>query len=816
MIENYYKVAARTLARNPGYTVINVVGLALGLACCMILAVYVVSEWNYDRYHPDADRIFRVAEHRTVPLGEIWTPQISPAVAPAIKSGFPVVEQAARIDPVHNGMVSNGSLTCFEDRIVAADPELLDILHIPFARGNPETALDDRLSVLITEQMATKYFADADPLGQTIMIKDPFLVERHGEEPKLVEYTVTGVIEDPPSNTHFKYGFISSLAGLAGNERYEIWDGGGAYTYLKLAAGVDAAEFEKRISHIAYTYYGETLRSWGQEREYLLQPLLDIHFKSKLEGFAGWGGGGEMEPPGNSVYVYIYSVIGLLVLLIGCMNYINLSNAQSVRRSREVGLRKVVGASRMQLIRQFLGESLLVTLLAAFLGLVLAEGLLPLFNDFAGTRLQLTELANPAVLLAVIGLLLLVGLVAGGYPAFVLTAFKPVTIMKGSAVAGRRGSSMLRLLVVGQFAISLFLAISTVTVYQQLDFLRNRNLGFDKEQKLVLPFRMNTTIRDGSGALKSELMAHHSITSATASSSVPGRFIRKGALSFRAGIHDAPLALKFISCDANFIGDYGIEMIAGRTFDESQNDERGAFIINERAVKHLGYASPEEAMGQRLWESWYGRDKVIVGVTSNFHYEGTQREVEPLFMEHSSSRFDALTLTVATTGLDETLEFVESRWLAVFPGLPYEAFFLDEDFEKQFRSERQVGRLLGLVAGMGLVIACLGLLGLAAFITRQRAGEIGIRKVLGASEASIIVLFSRDFVLLVIAASLIACPAATYAMTLWLSDFTYRVEMNWMTYVLPSVLGLLLALMTVSTQAFKAAHANPVEALKCE
>lgn len=784
------------------------------MACCMVIFLYIASELTYDQYHDDAERIYRVAMYWKVPVGEFRSAGISAGVAPALKNNFTQVEYAARIMPISNMLVRNGNKHFYEDRIVYADPELFNIFTIPFVQGDRATALERPWTVVITKRIAKKYFGNENPLGKTIEIKKGGIgLVRSMSNPDSdnTDFEITGVVENPPSNTHFKYDFIVSSKQLKQNVLHQSWHGGGAYTYIKLAPNVIAKDFESQISLLAYNYIGKQLDAWAQKRRYFLQPLVNIHFYSNLRG--------EMEPPGNKTYIYVYSVIGLLVLLIACMNFINLSNARSVYRAKEVGLRKVIGAGRFQLVRQFLGESLIITIAALSFSFPLCEILLPLFNKTAATTLVFSGIVQPYVLLTLVGLVFFVGIVAGGYPAVVLTSFKPALVLKGPFYAGTKGSLMIKAMVVFQYAISIFLTIGTVTVYQQLNFMKGRTLGFDKEQKIIIPFRYNSLISKNLNTLKSEFLSHHAIIGATASSSVPGRRIEVSYLSLIDSTAEPAKGLNYIACDHDFISEYKIEMTAGRSFQKEKNDAKNAILINESAVTYLGYSSPEDAIGKRWRLGWYDGKQVsreIIGITKNFHYRGMQNNVEPLFMGYDSYAFNALTLTFSTIDLRETLDFIEKKWRELYPFLPYEGFFLDEDFNRQYRAEEQIGKLLGIITGMGLAIASLGLLGLAAFMAQQRTKEIGIRKVLGASVSSIIKLLSKQFAFLIIGANVIAGPFAYYAVNRWLENFAYRIDAGWSVFVFSGAAALVIALLTVSFQAVKAAIANPVEALRHE
>ena len=487
MLRNYLKISWRNIVRHKGFSFINMFGLSVGMACCIVIFLYVSNEFSYDKYHKDTSRIFRVAEHRKVPAGEFRSARISPAVAPALKNKFPQIENIARITPVSNGLVRHNLLSFYEDRIAYVDEDIFRIFSIPFIRGSPDSALSRPFTAVLSEKMARKYFEHQNPIGKILEIKDPRLA-RSESGLKFESYEITGVVKDPPSNTHFKYSILASIKIMAGNRTYEDWDVTSTYHYIKLRPGVDPVRFEEDMRLIAYDYYQNNLDQWGQKREYFLQPLTTIHFNSSLEGFDFRSPSTEMEPPGNIFYITIYSAVGLLILLIGCMNFINLSNARSMFRAREVGLRKVIGAQKFQLIRQFLFESFIITAISLCAALFLVNLLLPAFNQMAEIELFIKGLSEPPVMAAMACLLLFVAFVAGVYPAFVLTRYKPVTIIQGNAGKGRKGSMMMKVLVIGQFSISIFLTTCVVTIYQQLTFMRGERLGFEIEQKLIIPF----------------------------------------------------------------------------------------------------------------------------------------------------------------------------------------------------------------------------------------------------------------------------------------------------------------------------------------
>ncbi|MGD8538385.1 MAG: ABC transporter permease [Candidatus Aminicenantes bacterium] len=807
----YIRVALRHFKSKKTYSIINITGLSIGLSFCIVILLYVDNESSYDQYHQDVDRLYRVMEYRKVPAGEFYMAGISPMVATVLKDNFNQVESVGRIFPVSSVLLQVDEKRSFEDNVVYSESDIFSVLTIPFKAGNPDSALDNTSSIVLTQRMAEKYFGDEDPLGKVVTVKDPVRIRLIRKE-ETIDCVVTGVVADPPSNTHFKYDFFLPLSQFNTTWLLREWHAGATLTYLKLASGVSNTEFTKKIERLAYDYVNKELTAWGQTRKYFLQSITDIHFRREFNGLPIRD---ELEAPGNPIYLYIYGMMALLILVIGCMNFINLSNARGVYRIKEVGLRKVIGATRWQLIQQFLGESILITLFAAVCSLLFVYGLLPYFNSFAETTLTFTNLIQPHVLMAALGLVLAVGIMSGIYPAFVLTSFRPVQIFQGTKME-TRGSFALKILVIGQFAISIFLATGAMTVSKQLAFMRSGKLGFDKNFKYVMPFQRDKLVRKRVKTIKTEFLRYPNVLGAAASSSVPGRPLRTGYLSWSDDKLDKPLPLDFLSCDEDFIPEYKIDMVAGRSFDESLRDEDKAFLINEAAVPHLGYTAPEDALGDGLHESTYGRRKTIVGVVRNFHFFGLRNEVNPMYLEVSSSRYDMLSVTLSPHNLPETLRFLESKWYELFPTIPFSGFFLDDEFDRLYRKEAQMEQMLSILTGMGLLVACLGLMGLASFIVKHRTKEIGIRKVLGATIPSLMGLLSRRYVILIVLSNAISAPLAYMAMMRWLQDFTFRIHLGWELFVLAGAAALICALFPILFQALWAARANPVNSLRYE
>jgi putative ABC transport system permease protein len=810
LISNYLKTGWRKIKRQKIYSLINIAGLAAGLACCAVIILYVTNELTYDSFHPDAGRIFRVAAHRKSAIGEFRGASTAGPLASVLKADYPQVEKAVRVVPppenASHVLVVRDEKRFFENRVWFVDKDIFQLFRIPFLRGNPQTALANPYSAVITEGIARKYFGDEPPLGKTLRIEidyDTGSVEGR-------DFEITGIVENAVSNTHFKYDLLLSMATMLANlpSFEETWfEFPAKYTYVKLAPSTDIKDFEKQIQRSAAKMLTKTVTFY----EYFLQPVTGIHMNSRIHQ--------EIDAPGNWNYISIYSIIAFLILLIGCMNFINLSAALSSTRTREVGLRKVVGAQRRQLIRQFLGESFLVTVLAFIFAFGLTHILLYPFNRMAGTELSLAGLRQPIVLLSLLGLLALVGIGSGIYPAVILTAFRPVAVLQGKSAPILRGSLMQKSLVVGQFAISIFLVICTLTVFKQLNFMRGRALGFDAEQKLILRVKTNLPhLRRDYEAIKTDFLQNPSISGAAVSSSVPGDNVDSGYyMTARAEDFKNAPRLKVITVDYNFLPEYGIKMLAGRPFQRNLgNDESGAYVINLAAVRALGFSSPEEALGKDFMAHYHRKTKRIIGVTDNFHYRGMKELVEPLILDIEPSLMSAITLSVRVEKMNELMGFIRKRWDAHFPGVPFEYSFLDENFDREYRYEEQMGRLLGVITTLGIFIACLGLFGLASFVVQRRKKEIGIRKVLGASASNIVTLLSKKYVLLILVSVALASPPAWLAMNQWLRGFAYRINLGWVVFVVAAAGALTIALATVCIHGFRAAAANPADSLHTE
>jgi putative ABC transport system permease protein len=795
MFRSYLTAAWRNLWRHKGHSLLNLAGFALGMACCAVILVSVRHEHSFDNYHKDVDRVFRISlDIRTKTSNRVFAP-ISDTAGPALKADYPQVEAAARVWPWSHRLVKRESLSSYEDLVMFADASLFDVLTIPLKRGDPRTALVRPSTAVLSESMARKYFGDADPVGAVL-------------ETDLGKYEVTAVAADPPANTHLKYGLITSMATIEKRNWMNNWHSTMFYTYLKLKPGVDVAGFSKLIEHLADRYVKAQLDAWGNEYRYFLQPVRGLHLASPLRG--------EIEPPASAASLSILLVVGLFTLLIACLNFMNLATARAANRAREVGLRKVVGADKRQLVGQFLGESLLLAFISMALAVFIVGLGLRLLSAWTGAGLRVSWLFSAPVVILLAAVAVLVGLGAGVYPAFILSSFRPVAALQGALGRGRSGRAMRRLLVVVQFSISSALILGTLFMNQQVRFMKHATLGFDKEQKLVVPVRgvSRETYASVRGAF---LGGDAAVRGAALSSAIPGRPVDNYAIKIVGEADDKNQSMFHLYFDESFIPLYGIGMVAGRAFEKDMpTDIAGAFLINEAAVKAFGWKTPEEALGKRLQTGNGGRVLTIIGVTRDFHYRGLQAPVEPLAMEFNPGMLGSLTLEIDTTDVRSVLAFVEKRWKEIFPGRPFESFFLDDDFNRQYEADERVGRIFGLFMVLGLAIACMGLFGLASFTAASRTREIGIRKILGASTSRIAALLAGQFALWVLVGNLLAWPAAYLFVGRWLKGYASRITPGPIMFVLSAAAVLALALLTTSAQTIRAASANPADSLRHE
>ncbi len=799
MLKNYLKIALRTLRKHPAYAVINVAGLAVGMACFMLMMLFVQDERGYDRFHDHADRIVRVTSHYTDETGTRSFARSNPAVGPTLQNDFAEVEHTVRFQR-YRAALRYKDRVYTETGLFFAEASVFDVFSFPLVRGDPETALAAPNTVVLTETAAQRYFGDEDPMGKVVVLSDT------------LEFAVTGIARDVPASSHLRFEILLSfetyknISAARGRDLDALWTSGTFYTYALLAAPEAVAAVEAQLPAYVERYVGDQVGT-GVVYSLALQPLTDIHLRSDLRQ--------ELGPNGSLTYVYVFSAIALFILLISCINFMNLATARSAGRAREVGVRKALGALRGQLVRQFLSEAMLLSFVALGLAGVLVALALPWFNDFAGKALSLDFADHWWYVPAAFGLAMVVGVLAGSYPAFLLSAFRPAQVLKGTLRVGRWRLTLAlrRSLVVFQFALSIGIIAGTVVALQQIHYMRSQSLGFDQEQILVLPFNWEQAVQDRYETLKTELLQHTAVRHVTASGDVPGRMFTSMGYWIEGmpeGTHGGITAL---IVDPDFAETYGLDVVAGRDFSPELAANLGeTFILNEAAVAVMGL-TPDEVIGKPFRMNSSGP---VVGVMKDFHFEGLQKSLEPLVMTVWPSWFGYVSLRLDAADLPETLAYVERTWQSLRPTIPFEHFFLNDDFDRQYRAEERFGQVFAVFAVLAIFISCLGLFGLAAFTAEQRTKEIGVRKVLGASAPDIVLLLNRDVTRLVALAAVLATPIVYFAMQQWLETFAYRIDLSWGIFLLAGLAALAMTWLTVAYQSIKAALADPVKALRYE
>lgn len=818
MFKNYLKTALKQLLAHKLYSTINVLGLAVGLACSILIGLYVLDEVSYDRGWDNAERIYRVSRDYFPTEARVAgrTPaSINAPFAPQLQAEFPQVEASARLFPGAQTLVRRDEVSFQENRLMFVDASFVDIFSFEWLQGDPAQALVDPFSLVLTESMAAKYFGTDNPVGQVLT----FVYTAD------VPMQVTGVIRDLPDNTHLVMNAMLSmntLTTLSGPEALNNWNASTDYhSYIRLQPGADIANLETRFPAFMDRHVGENASA---TTGITAMAIADIHLRSTRTE--------ELRTSGSLSNVYALAAIGICILLIACINFMNLSTARSSQRAKEVGMRKAVGAEHGQLIRQFLTESVGVALLAMMIALVMVELLLPWFNGFVGKSLNLNYLQAP-VLVSLVVVVLLVGLVAGSYPAFVLASFQPVQVLKAGVNQGRKGALFRKVLVTLQFAIAIVLIVATSVIYSQMNFARQMDIGLEKEQVVVLsgsPFRgMGTQW----SAMKQRLLQHPGITQVSSSHYTPFMHDDNAIpVQLESNAATELLNIKFMSVDYDFFATYGIEVLAGRDFSEERGDQivfpdvgvaaSGGFMLNESAARLHGW-SAEAAAGQWLWLNLGAPVQFqILGVVEDSYFESLARPLEPMlffvppdgFRGTPSLQYGAVQIT--GVNLPETLAHIDAVWSEFLPDQPLQRHFLDEDFDALYASEEQQSAMLTYFTLLAIFVACLGLYGLASFNAERRTREIGVRKVLGGTVWSIVLLLTNDFSRLVLLANLIAWPVAWFAMSRWLEGFSYRIDLTPLVFIGGGLIALLIAWVTVAAQAAKAANANPVLALKYE
>lgn len=798
MLANYLKIAIRNITRHKGYAFVNTASLAIGIAGCLLITMWVLDELSFDDFHENAPNLYRVEQDQFY-SGERFHVNVTPhPLVPALSNEIPEITDATRYYGTGGLLFRYGDQVFFEDGIRAVDPAFLRMFTFPVVQGDPTTALEGLFSIVLTEEIAKKYFAQDDPLGKIITVDNQY------------EFTVTAVIEDVPNNSYLTpemlvpYDFLSTTG-----RNLENWQNNSSSSFVQLHPEAHIADVNQKITDLRFTHVTEAARvnnpSSGADGlapvPYMLRPYLDIH----LYGYFGYG-----TPSGDIQYVYMFSAIALFVLVIACINFMNLATARATDRAKEVGLRKVVGAVKRQLVGQFYAESILYCLVALLLALALVQLLLPWFNTLAGKEMTFDLLHDKELLLGLIGITMLTGLVSGSYPALFLSTFQPVHVLKGSFRSSPGSATFRKTLVVLQFALSIFLVIGTGVVYNQLEYIRNKNLGFDKEHLMTIPLRGD--IRQSYEALKTELEREPGVLSVTGTGQLPSYIGSNSSASWDGKDPEQTLLVSQNTVDYGFVETMKLQIENGRDFSEDfPTDEASSFLINQELVKIMGVPSP---IGMNLKIG--GREGTIVGVMNNFHFQSLRNTIEPIALTLTPGGVNHAMIRLRPDDIAKSVEAIERIWRRVIPQYPFAYAFLDTKFDEMYRSEARMGSLLNAFASFAVVVACLGLFGLASFTADQRKKEIGVRKVLGASVSQVTVLLCRQFAILVGLASLIAWPMAYFVMQNWLDQFAYQSGLKAPVFIIAAALALVVALLTVGYQAIRAALLNPVMSLRSQ
>jgi putative ABC transport system permease protein len=799
MLRSYLKVALRNLLKHKVYSFINILGLAVGIAASVLIALYIFDELSYDRFHVNADRTYRVvadwSNKGDSRIHQLGTPSV---LARTIRGMYPQVESLVQITgPIGDCVIRYRENALKEPDVFAAEPSFFKVFTFPLVKGDPETALRDPYSIVISQSLAAKCFGEDDPLDKTVEI--PALSQQN-------PFRVTGVVRDVPRNSHFRFEMLLSLVTLFPEENPN-WTANNYATYLRLSEGVTQELMEEKLVEIDKVYFegGQPHLPWV----WTLEPIKSIHLHADLVT----GG----QPNSSIAYVKLFTVVALLILFIAGINFVNLATARSARRAREVGIRKIVGSLKRQLVGQFLGESILLSLIALLVAVGLIQAALPFYRSMTGRTLGLPYFSSPFVIPGLLGLALLVGFLAGLYPAFFLSSFKHADVLKGSPLAGKgRRSLVLRSgLVVFQFAMSVLLIIGSLVIFRQLNYIKSQRLGFDKDHVVVIHNAGNLFTQYD--AFKERLKQHSGISGVSAVGSIPGLGTSNWGIGVQGVADDRPLNMNFLTCDHDFAQVLNIQMAEGRFFSREYPSDIDAVVINKKAAEYFGIPEP---VGKKLRIWWTHKNLTIIGIMDNVQFESLHRDVRSMGYvlpeAIGSTRRPFLLVKVDSARIYEVLSFVRETWESVSAGLPFEFSFMDDRINGLYQNDNRAGRIVTLFSFLAIFVSCLGLFGLAAFITEQRTKEIGVRKVLGARLPQIVWLLTGQFIKWVIIANLIAWPVGYWVMSRWLQGFAFRTNMSAVIFVVSGLSALVIAVITVSSQVVKAALSNPAQSLKYE
>ena len=806
MLRNYLKIALRNMNKHKGYSFINMAGLAIGMACCILILLYVTDELSYDRFHTKKDRIYRINAISSIGTTSRQYATVPPALAKELADSLPEIEAYTRLMEVPSlrGRVGENSIEI--DDCFFVDSAFFNIFSHDFLAGAPESVFENPDSIVITEETSAQIFGEGSPMGKSIDLGNERVVQ------------VTGVIKNVPKNSHIQFNALMPLSFIRDRSGRPADFSEAAYfcewyAYLLLKEGTQVGDVERKVMETAEAKWGDILREKGTTRQYPLQKITDLHLKSKC----------EYEPgnPGDINTVYLFSAIALFVLFIACFNFINLSTARSANRAREVGMRKVIGSQKGQIVRQFLSESIVMSIISLVIGIVLVQLALPSFNRLSGKEFDSGQLLGPSVLLGLLGIIIVTGIIAGSFPAFILSSFNPITVLKGKLSSASKNITLRKMLVVFQFSISIFMIVGILVIIRQLDYIKNMNLGFDKEQMVVIPFFGNRQNEEGASrheALRNKMLQNSSILSVSFTVDRPGGDLGYDAFLPEGKSSEETLRAMRYWVDHNFISTYGMEIVKGRDFSEQfSTDADQALIINEKAAAALGWG--DEVLGKRLVNvSRDNRQGIIVGVVKDFHSASMKMEISPVVIALDPRFFAFISVRIRPDNVSNTLAFLESSLRETYPDreFEYSYYFIDDDFRSKYPEEEKIREIYLAFGFFAVFVACLGLFGLASYSVEQRTKEIGIRKVLGASGREIVLLLSKDFSKWVLAANIIAWPLAYYFMARWLGNFAYRISVTLDIFIFSGIITAVIALFTVSFHSIKAANSNPANALKYE
>ena len=806
MFKNYLKTAVRNLLRYKGFAVINISSLTIGIIGCMVIGLFVWDEWQYDKKIPGGENIYRIYEERKNNNAITYGAPVPPAYATFLKRTYPEVDTTLRIlMSIDKFLMEIGENRNYEDKGLFVESSFFEFFPLQFKSGDPATALTEPRTVVLTEDLAKTYFKNENPIDKTIYIdKDTFAVK--------------GVLAKLPSHFHLNFRYLMSLpsAGIE-RERMERWSWHQFYTYVKLKPGANVQQLQDKFQAHMKKEIFPTLTQAGSTFLPFFQPLKDIHLKSADFIY-------DNAVRGNESYVKALTIIAIFVLVIACFNFINLATARSFRRAKEIGVRKVVGAERKQLVIQFIGETILLAIISMLISMVATFLIIPLLNQFTEKSIEFNPFTNPLLGLIILGSGIVIGMLAGIYPALVLSGFQPIKVLKNMKLIGSGGGILLRQsLIVIQFILSVGLIISTTIVYKQTKFLNNKDLGFTKEQ--VVYFQVREDVSTKLDVFKNELRRSPNIVSMTAGYGLPGDLYAGDGIKTIGPDGEKERPANVFLGDHDYVKTLGLRVIAGRDFSKDMStDLREAFIINETAVKEWGFGTPEKAIGQKIsWNEWVPADTSdpvkrgkVIGVVEDFHYKNLREKITPSVIQVYPQWVFAVAVKLKTADLQNTLGYINNVWNKFAPGYPIDYKFMDETYGAMYKAEGKLSDLLSIFTIMAIIIGCMGLFGLAAFSAEQRTRELGIRKVLGANTFDIVGLLSKNFLVLIVIASLIAFPLAWWKMNDWLNDFPYRVNISWWIFGGAIVVALVIALLTISFQAIKASLANPVKSLRTE